>query len=1141
MAKLSAAARKKLPESAFALPEKRMFPIHDAEHIKLAWRMLQRAKSLTEDERKAAAKAVMKAAKAAEIDTSEWIKPKAKADGAHVDEGEMDDIELPTVEDLTVEAIGKMTEGDELCAAWCLAHEIPLTSVERAALLAAITVRANTLQISMYSWDYWDGGKMAGMSEKLAGDDAGEFEGMTFLQIFEYCLAQGDAAKATPALEAIAKMGTVEELRKAYVDVREAALTAEVREGLEGAIRSRCDTMNINFWNWKVRSADDGAQAAGDAAEGQFVTMGDIDVYVGPAIMLDEGNPATGRPIRRRFRVSRTNIQAHYKNHNLRAYPHDYVREAVDAANADIAAGRLAPGEMYHPEAYQARDGAIMFKSAFERQVFKWEKFHLAEDGTVYGDAAILEHTPAGAIVAGHIRNGVPVPVSVRWLFVKGSTIKATADGSQVEIPNRPLRIKTVDAVPNPAMDDAHDIQSLDAAQMDALLAAPTADPEGAASVSPSNPSTDDSGAQGAQKEDDTMTPQEILAALKTPDGQALLKEMFGAQFDSAVKAAEAFDAQEAEKARKTAVKAVADAADLSRFDKDTIATISDAVMQAPDAAQAKAILDSQTALADKMTATMKASRLGYPGGAAPGQVRVDSVKEGRPWRQAVDKMKAAFDDAGLGQGNAPDSSLRKANARHISKLTELYEGLNGKALYDACQAANDSGLELGDLSRSDAATTTSLVLNQPIVQQAIVEQSFQDTESLQFVTVRTDAEGGVFKVPSEYYTAAATGDPGDIIVAEMAAISEGNVNLVYLTFSPIWRRIATTISKDVIDELRKGPTRYDVLGRSLYHIPREKARVVDLAIYRDMLVTSDEYGAVAVNNGAENLTPAAGAGGTNVAWVYTLKRGTADGATRAPIVRPRQLPDLTSGGAKSTTTRNPFTLKAGATTLTRGYLDGNGNIQGGDYAVAWETGKVYIKAETGIDPEAATPVHPTVSYSYATNYDEFDLTPASGVKLEDHLNGLLVQVDQTAALMGSSPRFKKPNVGIMSLNAGTNITNASLFWKQASPNGTELLSSGSLIGRRNNVNFANINAPWDAGDGRMLLTQIGATQYGVATPFEMEPPQQKYTIEGGELKIVDAKIWYGREHSGIFTPQPTDAAGKVLNPFNRTVVFYRS
>lgn len=71
---LTAEQRKNLQPVQFALPDKRMFPIHNKTHIKLAWDMVDRAKDTSDAERKMARKNILSAAKAADIDTSEWNK-----------------------------------------------------------------------------------------------------------------------------------------------------------------------------------------------------------------------------------------------------------------------------------------------------------------------------------------------------------------------------------------------------------------------------------------------------------------------------------------------------------------------------------------------------------------------------------------------------------------------------------------------------------------------------------------------------------------------------------------------------------------------------------------------------------------------------------------------------------------------------------------------------------------------------------------------------------------------------------------------------------------------------------------------------------------------------------------------------------
>ncbi len=51
MAELSKEERDRLPDSDFAVPGKRLLPMHDREHAELAWRMVDRTDGLTADER----------------------------------------------------------------------------------------------------------------------------------------------------------------------------------------------------------------------------------------------------------------------------------------------------------------------------------------------------------------------------------------------------------------------------------------------------------------------------------------------------------------------------------------------------------------------------------------------------------------------------------------------------------------------------------------------------------------------------------------------------------------------------------------------------------------------------------------------------------------------------------------------------------------------------------------------------------------------------------------------------------------------------------------------------------------------------------------------------------------------------------
>lgn len=64
--------RDALSSSEFAVPETRDLPIHDATHVKMAWKMVDRTKGLSDEQRKRARERILRKAHELGIDTSEW-------------------------------------------------------------------------------------------------------------------------------------------------------------------------------------------------------------------------------------------------------------------------------------------------------------------------------------------------------------------------------------------------------------------------------------------------------------------------------------------------------------------------------------------------------------------------------------------------------------------------------------------------------------------------------------------------------------------------------------------------------------------------------------------------------------------------------------------------------------------------------------------------------------------------------------------------------------------------------------------------------------------------------------------------------------------------------------------------------------
>lgn len=653
-------------------------------------------------------------------------------------------------------------------------------------------------------------------------------------------------------------------------------------------------------------------------------------------------------------------------------------------------------------------------------------------------------------------------------------------------------------------------------------------------------------------KEDDlAMKPEEILKLMQdSPEIQEMINNA------AKVIAQPALDALQKQN-DDAAAKVITDAAKVSTkaFVDNQIATMKAASVSQPLLDQivvatkdaetesgAKAIIDAMVTVYSQIAANAALANKGIVDGVInnpDGSVRVEVTHEPKPWSTAVRTYLDSMDRMGEEFGHSFDPSIRKYNQKVIDRVSERFEMSVGFEAMKDSAAFMDSEIAMKD----SVSVTTTQLLNQAVIQQALLIQSFQDVESLQFISTET-FEGNEMRWPVETYTSAATADPTtglyDLLVGEGMGIPESSINLSWLTFNPDWRRNAISLSTDVMKTMLSGPAKYDAMTRGIYHIAFDKRRRLDNRAYLEMIMANDEYLPAVV---ASELPSAPGkvvavSNATNVVFLYKATLGGLAAATEGtnPIVRPRSKKQQSALGVVNTVTSNPVVTKVGATTLTLGYLDATGSIQGGDYAIDFENGIWYFKASAGLAPAAATPIYPTLfTYSGVTNYDRWSYTVPTGIAPEVYYNTLLQLITKETQLMGSAPRFNKPNMGIMSLNASVYIENASLWYKLNNPDLGGLTGGGTSnnFGNRSGVNFSRINAPWVAGDNRILLGQKGATRYGIETPYQIEGPYPKYDAS---QQIVDAKLYYGRENSVLCTPQTTDSSGSVINPKYRSI-----
>jgi hypothetical protein len=653
-----------------------------------------------------------------------------------------------------------------------------------------------------------------------------------------------------------------------------------------------------------------------------------------------------------------------------------------------------------------------------------------------------------------------------------------------------------------------------------------------------------DATASKTEEGDEHMDIKQILAAIKDSEE---FKTLVGEQ--AKVIAQPALDAVEAQKNEKEKAKALADAkAETKAFvdsklvdmkgkvADEVIAVIADSVKEATDKDSAQMIIDSVVNIYSKAASKLNLDGMGFTGQNAEGAVRVEVTNEQKPWARPVKDMLDSFDRISAEQGFIPDPSIRKVNKKIVDSIMNRFEKQVG------FEAMKDSATFMDSMAPTtdSVSVTTQQLLNQPTIQQAILIQSFQDVESLQFLNSET-FEGSEVRWPVETFTSAATVNPAtgimDLLVGEGNGIPESSINLAWLTFNPDWRRNAISLTTDAIKVLQSGPAKYDPVTRGLYHIAFDKRRKLDNLAYLEMVMAADEYAPKVVTNEVPTAAAVTAGTGGNVAYQYKLTAGGTASATAGtnPVIRPRTKKQILPSGQVQSVTSNPFSITVGGSAKTIGYLDASSNVTGGDYAVDFENGIVYFASSAGLNPGSATPVLPSISYSAVTNYDRWSYTVPNGQTADQYYNTLLQLITKEVAIMGSSPRFQRPNLGIMSLNVATYIENAAMWYKLNSPDLGSLsgLADSTFFGSRSGVNFARINAPWVAGDNRILLSQKGATRYAIETPYQIEGPFAKYD---SNQQIVDAKLFYGRENSVMATPQTIDVNGNIINPKSRSI-----
>lgn len=828
-------------------------------------------------------------------------------------------------------------------------------------------------------------------------------------------------------------------------------------------------------------------------------------------------------------------------NGNIRLYPKSVYEPALDALKK---AGFPYAGEHPHPKSYKGANGQVMFDSVVPNQAVKFRNAYIDQQGYVWAEYKPID-TDMGKQVQAMLDAGLPIGFSNR---MTGTMANANVNGKNVNVA-RKLNLYTWDVVLNPAEIEAFDnpVELTDSAITEILDSIENHNEEEKNNMNFYTMSLNELKAWKAQNAGHTdMGICDSMIALKEKaEGADIIND----ELEKYKKEeAERKAVEEANRKKEEAKTVLTDAVNALGYDnKIKEALISKGSEIITDATQVEGFLNTEKLFIDSLAIPNMLSNLGVPqtGAAQIIDTSIQVTGNAQPWQEVVDKLQTAFDDRIRSKtGEIPDLELRKANKAILDKVMNQMESKNPqeyKKMYNALTDAAKS-IENGAITDS-AVSTTGDFAQAAIISKAILEQSWQDLNFLQLVMTESFS-GSVYEILTEI-TSTDLYSQDDLITGELEGIQTEGVSTSTLQYGADWIKRGTVITKEAMQELLTGPFNYDVLARNLANLPMRFNRYIDQRLSLEMVHTSDEYKGKRKDDEAVAateivaVTPGLHApSGTNAAFVVQLLcayNAGAVGKMIPSIVRPRNRVSITAFGKKQVTVVNDIVAKVGSTTLKRGVWNtAEGKILNGDYAVDFENAKVYFTAASGVNATN----RPTVSYSYATNISFFDMSIPDGVDSSKYYNKLIEKLEFEKAFMGSAPRYVTPNFAIGSLNAMAPIKIAELFYKSASPEGTNLLKGRPYFATRSGMQLGEINAPWAIGDSRMLLGKINATRFGVGSTMQIEGPEPYYTQEG---KITSAKQYYATQQISVATPLITDEQGNAYNPPYRTIKFFNS
>ncbi|WP_258074311.1 hypothetical protein [Brevibacillus laterosporus] len=820
-------------------------------------------------------------------------------------------------------------------------------------------------------------------------------------------------------------------------------------------------------------------------------------------------------------------------NGNMRLYPRGTYEPALKKLKN---AGFPYAGEHPHPRSYLTAQGKTMFDSKIPNQCVKFRDAYIDDSGYVWAEYKTID-TDMGRQVQTMIDEGLPIGFSNR---MTGVMVPINLHGKTVKVP-KSLDIKTWDVLLNPAesesyhspiaLTDSAICEILDSLKEEETLNFFTMTLSALKDWKKQNPghvdmAVCDAAIESKEKEQTLTDELEKLRLEKQKRDQQ----------------------EEANRKKKEAQKALVDAVNELSYDKQ----VKDGLLQKgaaiTDASEVASFIDTEKAFVDAIQIDRRKQSLGISSGrAAIVNQEVQVGAEGQPWKPIMDNLMAAFDDRlrSTERNFHVDTEMRKANTEILDRVMAKMERDNHEQYRRHMQDLTDSAQSIENGAITDSAmSSTGDFAQAALISRAFMYQVWQDLKFAQ-LAMAEPFSGSTYKIPVEFqghdlYT------QDDFVTGEYEGIITEGVETFFLEFAAEWFKRGTLLSKEALTELQSGPMNYDSLARNLANLAARFQRVKDQKLGLEMIHVSDEYNAKTVTNEkveVAEFTKASGnvPSGSNVAFIATMLCGNPSGTVTKqvlPIVRPRTKVWLDQFGRKQSAIVNDIVVKVGSTVLQRGTWDPIKKlINNGDYAIDFENAKAYFTESSGVSESKL----PTLTYAYATNVSFFDLTVPTSYNGRSSLyyNKLLEQLDYEKAYMGSAPRYVTPDFALGSLNAMVNLKNAELFYKWASPEGTNLLKGKMWFADRNGLDIGEMNTPWAAGDQRILLGKVNATRLGIGSPMAIEGPEAYYDPK--TTRITSARQYFATEQVAIATPLVIDDAGNTYNPPYRTIKLFNS